>query len=55
MPIGMKKNKHTRLSAVIGVEVAPTEYIGFITIDYSFKDGEFKANNISFGDFPNNF
>lgn len=44
----------TRLAAVIGVEVDPTKYIGYITIAYSFKDGEFKANNISFGDFPDN-
>ncbi len=45
----------TRLAAVIGVEIGPTHYIGFITIDYVYQDGEFKADRISFGDYPNNF
>ncbi len=44
-----------RLAAIIGVEVGPTKYIGFITIDYAFQDGEFKANKISFGEYPNDF
>lgn len=39
---------HNTLRANVGVEVGPTDYLGFITIDYSLIDGEFKADKISF-------
>lgn len=32
----------------VGAETQPLKYLGFITIDYSFKDGEFKADKIVF-------
>lgn len=36
------------LGATVGVEVGSAKYIGYITIDYSFKEGEFKADKILF-------
>ncbi len=36
------------LSAIVGVEGDFLKYLGYIIIDYSFKDGEFKANKITF-------
>ncbi|MGS0763621.1 copper amine oxidase N-terminal domain-containing protein [Syntrophomonas curvata] len=42
------------LRAMIGAEVGPTKYVGFITIDYSFQEGEFKADKISFAEYPSN-
>ncbi|PAB60244.1 hypothetical protein [Anaeromicrobium sediminis] len=38
------------LNVVVGVEVKeqPLAYLGFFIIDYYFKDGEFKANRITF-------
>lgn len=36
------------LRAKVGVETQPLRYLGWIIIEYSFKDGEFKANEIIF-------
>ena len=36
------------LRAEVGVEINPLMYLGHIIIDYSFKNGAFKANKISF-------
>lgn len=36
------------LRVKVGVETQPLKYLGFITIDYSFEDGEFKADKIVF-------
>lgn len=36
------------LKAKVGVEVQFLAYIGYIIIDYSFKDGELKVNKIVF-------
>jgi len=43
------------LRARVGAEVGPTKYIGFITVEYSFQDGGFKANKISFREYPSSF
>ena len=40
------------LKAKVGIEVQFLAYIGNIVIDYSFKDGEFKANKIIFKGHP---
>ncbi|CAH2214956.1 hypothetical protein [Tepidibacter aestuarii] len=37
-----------KLIVDVGVETESLKYLGYIIIDYSFKDGEFKANKIIF-------